>query len=414
MVQNLILHLGDHKTGSTAIQTVLKQGAYSLSQGSLHYSSPGLNNNALAEPMMGRAPDPARAGPLWAERGRDLDASDARWGVLSAEHFENVAPEDLERVIERHLPQYRDRLRLIAYVRPHADRFLSSFAELAKLGQDVLPMDAFLTQARRNGMLSYAPRLARWQAVFGARFHVRPFVRERLAGGDVVRDFLGFVTGPDTEVRLAGEIRRNESLSLEDLALMIHLQRRIAAVLKGRPKLRHAVRHAVGWHVAPLLNAQPGAVRTAPRLHRSIAEHIIATCRADAVETDRQWFTGTPLTDAMDRALETTVEAPQGFALEDHFGAAERRLIGIWAEVLVRQAAADPEQFTRAIRASGPRGGTGGRGRLPPGRNSGEPGGIVTALSLRVRRILSLVRTAARQRILGPRRSARPSRKPDP
>lgn len=228
--------------------------------------------------------------------------------MLSAEHFENVAPGDLDRALRTHLPEYRDRLRLVSYVRPHADRFLSSFTEVAKLGQDVLPIDRFLARSLRRGMLSYAPRLARWRAVFGESFHVRPFLRERLEGGDAVRDFLGFIAGPGAEIRLEQGFRSNESLSLEDLALMIHLQRRVAEALAGRPELHHRVRHALGWHMAPLLNQQPGAVRTPPRLHRELALRIQDACRGDAAETDRQWFGGDPLlATALERAPEATV-----------------------------------------------------------------------------------------------------------
>lgn len=349
MVGQLLIHLGDHKTGSTAIQAVLAERRFGIEGADLHYSCRGLNNNAMVEPMMGLPAPPERYAKMFARRAADLDASPADYGVLSAEHLENVEPGLLMQALETHMPQYLDRLRLIVYVRPHADRFVSSFVERSKLGLIEATMEQFLNRARRQGMLDYAPRIARWQAVFGDRLTVRAFVRDRLRDGDVVADFFDWAV-EGRPVRLDPGLRRNESLSLEDLAMLIHMQGRIGAALDSQPGQTAAIRRAIGWNLAPLLNDRPGPVRTPVRLHRPLAERLVRIFRADAEEMDRRFFIGAPMTAAIDAAPGKAVDTAQSLAAADHFDAAGLRLIEVWTELLLRMIRFDPQTFPRTIR----------------------------------------------------------------
>lgn len=344
MVQELAIHVGDHKTGSTALQSALAEGRVRLDGAEIAYLS-GLNDNPLAKTLMVKKPDPKVYGPLFARRARQLDRNKARYGVISAEHFEYVDPRDLGRALDAHLPQYRDRTRLLAYLRPHADRFVASFAERTKIGTLSASMAEFFDRTQRNGMITYRPRMEAWLDVFGARLSVRPYVRGLLRDGDIVADFADWLGG-GASFEVAPGRMSNSTLTVESLAIMRAFHARLGQAI---PDFGRAHR-AFGWNLGPLL-AEVAPEGTRLGLDRALARRLVAASRADADWIDGRFFPeDRPLGQALDRVEEKSLEAPQSLELQDNFGPSERRLIEAWIRMTVQVVEADPGHFMWAIR----------------------------------------------------------------
>ena len=368
MVQEIVFHLGDCKTGTTSVQSVLAQGAWETDAGvgaDIVYPA-RFNHIPLAKTLS----VPAEAGfeaERFARVRAAFDDSDAAHGVISAEHFEFVDPERVARAIERHLPGYRDRIRLVAYVRPHADRLVSTYAERTKKGLFMKPLAAMHDKLVEDRLLFYTPRFQKWRALFGEAFTLRPFVRDRLYKGDVVQDFFAWMR-QGAEFAITRPTEQNESLSVEDIAMMRALHAAIRH--QGGPGLRQA-QQALGWYMADFLGATPRQAGTRPRLHRALAERVVATYAEDAAALDAAFFEGNPMATALAAAPDKAVDRPQSFEAEDHFGPDDLRLFGIWAQLLTRLMEADPEQFMWAVRSPDQRGPRPPATRGPRGRAAG-------------------------------------------
>ena len=199
MAAELILHIGGFKTGSTSIQAALAKCNYTVPGKTILYPGvaerEGLAKSRGQHDRLARTPFPnqpvarhreARFAAV-ARRLRKSDA-DTDYAVLSAEMFEYVNPQLLAAEIDRHFPEYRDRLRIIGYVRPHAERLVSGYAERVKHGFFLGSLEEFhqassVKDKPHHWGFFYAQRFARWKACFGDAFQIRPMIRDRLIAG---------------------------------------------------------------------------------------------------------------------------------------------------------------------------------------------------------------------------------------
>lgn len=335
MVRELVFHLGDRKTGSTSIQKALATKAWDCPTVALHYPA-----TATHIPLAKSLTEPAQM-PKRDERFRRLvrqiERAEADVAVISAEHFESVPPPVLKEAIATYLPAYKDAVRLIAYVRPHADRVVSSYTQQIKMGLFADDLDAFHRRTKKNRRFYYADRFAAWRAHFGDRFTLRPMIRDRLAGGSVVQDFFDYVL--DGAPFTLTEKASNESLCLEDLALL----RELHLAVRGAGK--HAkLQDALGGRLAQiLLAAKPRSQETKPRLHARLVPKIRRSYAADARALDRSFFDDAPMTAALEAAGTKVVEAPQSVRIEDHYTADEVRALRAWCAPLAEIVAVEPD-----------------------------------------------------------------------
>lgn len=346
----IVFHLGDRKTGSTAIQTTLAAGAWSCETRRLLYPGKALNHVPLARAISGEHRG-AKPGRTMAEHfdmlRRQIDRARPDVALISAEHFESVAPEALDAAIRQHLPGHP--VRLIAYVRPHAERVASEFAEQVKQGHFFGTIDELHRRTLEHGRFLYSLRFGRWRAVFGDRFTLRPMIRSRLLREDVVADLLDFALA-GAPFTLTGALQVNESLGLEDLAVLRAVQRRLGT---GRGKASE-LQSATGWALARRLMAMPPQ-GTRVRLHRALAEEVVEAYRADAAALDAEFFEGAPMTEALEAAPGRAVAEAQSVRVRDHYTPREQRLIDFFSDQLAELLSAEsvewPEFFRRRHRA---------------------------------------------------------------
>jgi len=346
----LILHIGDCKTGSTVLQTMLARGDATVSTQRLF--SPGRGSHGgLARSLSDR---PALYPVRWEKMATRLNEAEWDIAVLSSELFEFAHPAKVAEAVRTHFAPYWEDLTVIAYLRPHAARVLSQGAENFKLGFATGSFEDYVTHFIDIKRLAYSARLARWKDTFGDRLVVRLFVRDHMVKGDVRHDFMS-VIAPEGgyEITDSGQ-DSNAALTLGDLALMRMMQRMLAT---ADPQIAMDNRVAFGKAFGRLLRDIPsplqGAGRERLRLTRALYDQVVAASADDAAKVDREWFNDPErpavLTTALAKAEQDITETAQSLEAEDHFDPETLRLMRAWTELLIRQMYDGPEATRKRL-----------------------------------------------------------------
>lgn len=222
----VILHIGQHKTGSTALQYTLAANRRRLQEnGVLYPRLPGWTfaHHALfphffgvehCDPFILRrlGSTPAAATAVSREAWKHLVSQVQREQpdclLLSSESFFTSARTEQMQTLGNMLREITDETEIVCYLRHPADFVLSSLSTQVQ-------MDArFLWPApgvRREVIEAY-------EALQPSRIHVIKYDRSGLLGGDIVGDFMHRFVG--TGVELPSGSRVNTSLSAEAIVVM--------------------------------------------------------------------------------------------------------------------------------------------------------------------------------------------------
>ena len=284
----------------------------------------------------------------WQNIAKRLADTDWDVAVLSSELFEFARPAKVARALRDNLPDYADTVKIITYVRPHAGRALSQFAENLKLGHDTGDMAQFLDRFLDAGRLRYGDRLGKWHDQFPGQLIVRPFVRDQLVKGDVRHDFLSIILGGAPYTIDHGQ-NQNASLCLADLALMRLLQRRFGE-MKDLP---FENRVTFGKVFGELLHARPSPGDSEKlRLPRGVYDRIRAHCQQDAQNMDATWLSTPCFTRALDKAADDVIAQPQSLEAETYHTAETLRQAMVWGDLILRQMQDQPKAFAKRLRAN--------------------------------------------------------------
>ncbi len=223
-MEELVLHIGTNKTGSTAIQATL---AATRRGPDWTFIAPGLAN---ASNVVRLAFHPGGATPRWRQatgittpdeaRSR-LDAACAavstRRGILSGEGMFRMGAEPTRALLDR-LGRHAGRIGAVVYLRPPLAFLVSNFQQRMKMGYTPL------SDLVRPTNIDYRQPCEAWHAALGPdNLLMRPYDRDRLIGGSVVPDLAHCLDlGPLTE-RSPG---RNAALSGEAMRLLVQFRRR--------------------------------------------------------------------------------------------------------------------------------------------------------------------------------------------
>lgn len=309
--KSLVLHIGDPKTGSSSIQDVLRHRKFDAGTVSVDYPA-----QLSSFPLANSLSDPKQADQRKARFGKLaewLTASEAEVAVVSAEQFFRVNPQTLLDTMTAFLPDHVADVRIIAYVRPHAGRLVSAFTQRTKAGLFQGDMTAFFQRAQGEKLLRYAPRFEKWRRVFGSRFTLRPMIRSELRGGDVVPDFLDFVT-QGRPFTLSEPVVVNTSMPLEQLVGL----REVQAILK-RNQIKPVVLHSVGDHISRGLAQKKTMPGTRLKLTAALYQDVRAVCRADAEALDTAVFGRPVMVQALEDAGQDRADTAQEMAIGAHY-----------------------------------------------------------------------------------------------
>jgi hypothetical protein len=299
-VERLVVHIGDPKTGSTSIQRCLFDRRWTCPTVTLDYP-PAITALPLVA-LIRNQPNKRREAKGWKPTTDWAAHSTAQIGVLSAEQFSGVPPADLHRALKSHLPQLAARARIVAYIRPHHSRFLSSYAQRIKAGHMRKSLYAFGADPGELLILQMHQRFVAWRDEFGRRLVVRPMVRRELQDGDVVSDFLGIALN-GAPFTLTAPTDANVSLSAEALSGL----RWFHAALKTH-EVSSAERHSIGSRVSSLVSVANPRGGTRLKLHKALYQRLVDSCLEDARALDRDFFGRPVMADALLEGEADTVD----------------------------------------------------------------------------------------------------------
>lgn len=331
MIEELLIHTGDCKTGSTSIQRVMAREAWSAPGYDICYPTEA-DHNFVAHTLTREWEAPFKE-ERFGDLRRDFMATSAPIGLLSSEHMEFVDPVVLRDVIGEYFPEVAHNVRILTYIRPHAERLLSGFAERTKVGGFWGSQDEFLGFMQDERILNYADRVDRWKDVFGDRVTIRPMIRKQLINEDVVDDYFAWaLPGVDVEVK-RGLGASNASLTVEQLAYLREIHRFIR---EADPDLVDQ-QHHLGWQVGDLMGSHGSGPATKLRLHRDLAERIRDHYADDAARLDRDHFGGgTAMADKLTDAVDKAAEAPQSLDPSDYYPPRMLGMARLHAELMMR------------------------------------------------------------------------------
>lgn len=335
--KKLIVHIGDYKTGSTAIQMAFAQGQVTFPKHSLCYPAE-INHNGMrpkAQKLQADPNDP-EAIAYFTDLANRIQSADADFTLISGETLERTAPRTLQEIIARFFAPHVDEVHVVSYVRPHAERILSSYVERIKTGVAeslTLSLEEYAHRRMARGSFDYMRRFSALRDTFGPNFTLRPMTRKTLYKGSVVDDFIHHAFD-QTPYQLVSQPVANESLSLEDLMRLKVLQR----TLLETPNIpaANSLRLKLGWDYSQRQAAcPPRADQIKLKLHRSLAAAIATHYADDAAAVDQEFFQGTPhLQQALTRAVDTAIDSPQSTLPQDHLSPAELQGLQIMSEMM--------------------------------------------------------------------------------
>lgn len=228
----VIMHCGQPKTGTTALQVSLWQARESLRRHRVSYPDgqalPRHTHKSLAPLFLDpehlsahlthRGVRPvgidvlaARGRRSWDLIRRELDRARPHAVVLSAETFCGLRTVEEAQRLRRLLTSISDDITLVTYVRNPADRYLSALRQHAKSrGQFIPPRPMRLR-----------PFVESVEAVLPGAVDVRVYARQALVGADVVADFVAAYLQPWVPSGVVPTVDRNDSVSTEAAAILI-------------------------------------------------------------------------------------------------------------------------------------------------------------------------------------------------
>ena len=194
----IFLHIGRHKTGTSAIQHFLSRNRVRLRKLGWEYPR-ALSGQAAHHDFayaLGAGPtDRAETSPGLLKR--ELERMSA-WlqqpgrKIVSSEGFQNLDPERLRGVFPA------ERTRVVVYLREPLDYLISSYAQRIQANAARTRFADYAAAFNPD----YAAFLGRWAAVFGeGALQVRIYDRSRLVDGDVVHDFAQALALPSEKLQ---------------------------------------------------------------------------------------------------------------------------------------------------------------------------------------------------------------------
>lgn len=343
MIRNLVFHIGDPKNGSSSIQKAMQMRLCHCDTLTI-VPQEELNASALANSLIQKR-SPQKYDREFGRKRQWAQENDADLGLISAEFFSGAKPRALMRALEEYLPEHAGTARIVAYVRPHASRLLSSYAQRVKTGTYTGNLSSFVNQGRKLPKFHYFPRFEKWHKVFGDRFTLRPFVREEMLNGDVVADFFD-VALQGAEFTLEPMRNANESLTLEEIAAM----RLVQSVLIEQ-QVPDFLRLSIGGAIGRELGQAPTRSEKKLRLNRPSAQKVADLYMDDARKLDATFFAGNPMEQALTQAVETASPSFQWVSTDKHFSPEEMDRLRAFASEMARLVNDKPQAWRKSYQA---------------------------------------------------------------
>ncbi|MFC3052693.1 hypothetical protein [Kordiimonas pumila] len=287
MTKKLILHIGMHKTGTSALQQSLHKAQKILLQHDIHYPNIRENHSVPFYRMFTETPENYVMNTIQGVEGHqdlnhvkntDLKQWSRYLGSIK-ESLTIISGEGLTRLplinvsnLKAFLLQFFDDIKVIAYCRP-------PISYIQTMTQQQIRMGNPMVRALENPPLpEYRAKLQPYIDIFGAKNVLcRPFAKELLHNNCIVADMLSTIE-KDTTPALIQKIRvynNNQSLTWPGIVLMDIFNKLFPHQIKGK----------VNKNRSPILVSYALRLKGPEfRIHSSILEPYLK-----AMEEDTDW-----------------------------------------------------------------------------------------------------------------------------
>ncbi len=281
------IHAGTHKTGSTALQRVLRQVREPLRAAGVFM--PGLDEKSAKHGALQLELRDKSRGPSVAAMLADVAAHpEAQSFLLTDEVFISADPVALKSVLDEAGIAEID---IYFYVRPHIGLYASLYLQALKIGRQ-------LHGPGRPGRVGqaafdFAPAIEGFAEVFGKdHVHVREFSRARLKDGSLTADFWEFLALPDGLLpqAMAVEALANPTPTQEVATLLTTFARHVDREFGGK-NLEKRTEAAAALYRALGEVTLPG---TPFILERALQEAISARFEPGRAAFAERWFEKEP------------------------------------------------------------------------------------------------------------------------
>jgi hypothetical protein len=221
---DILIHAGNLKTGSTAIQAFLFQMRQEIRQEvglGLPCFDAGSGAHAnLARDLTVHGPD---KGLKWADVMAEVNAlGGPTRHLITSEVFIRAPAAKLAQKLGGF-----SSIRVLFYLRPHIDMFAAAYAQAVKTGNCMRSAEKAFPRFIASREVDFVAAVEDYLSVFGGdAVQCREYARAHFPGGDVVRDFADFCAlpglAPLAEAVVATE--RNLSPGAEILSLLLHVR----------------------------------------------------------------------------------------------------------------------------------------------------------------------------------------------
>lgn len=266
MKKNLILHIGQSKTGTSAIQDHLARNRSNLLKEGFLYprvSRGGValdiaNHNGFADSLIWPTAFPKlTAEDYFSQFFKQISETSCHTVILSAEHFFggiprvwNISsPEEYKELYKKKLRTLAEftsefRVEAICYLRPQASWLSSGLnqsiktARLINSSQNIYLGDRDFYEKRRE-TFRYSERLTMWADIIKPQSIIAvPYNRSNLIGRDSVLDFEGRTALAQLKLPIRAKLDINQSLSIEYL----EVKKILNETKKSEPEERAAIK----------------------------------------------------------------------------------------------------------------------------------------------------------------------------
>lgn len=250
----LILHIGQSKTGTSAIQHFLAMNRERLAAKGILYPAAEVsgnivnikNHNAFADSIQGRLIFPFLRYEEYINYFKKV-SEDKRYSkiILSAEHFFGGEPRIWDCSDESdYFRKYREKVsglkevasgksvHIVTYLRPQVDWFCSAVSQtvrvepLIKRGQLYKNDSSFLKLV--SPLLRYDVLMGIWKEVFPeAKFTIVPYIRSELINNNIVDDFFHHISIDSTNFdgkEITKEVNTSFSLEFIEVKKVLNLE----------------------------------------------------------------------------------------------------------------------------------------------------------------------------------------------
>jgi hypothetical protein len=208
-----IVHVGRHKTGTTALQHRLATSSDELMGHGVLYPETGrrpFGHHDLADEL---AESDSTVGPLVVDLRAEITEKDPDVVIVSSEALQGLAPDRLAVVFPP------SETTVVLYIREQVDYLISGYAQGVQATDLCISFEDYVDLASD---LDYLPWLRRFERTFGRdNLVVRVYDRDSLVGGSTLSDFVSAVGLAELPSDETSKVDANPSLDFVNLRLKL-------------------------------------------------------------------------------------------------------------------------------------------------------------------------------------------------